>query len=791
MKMDPPMTHTFNRDLIRGPHLPLAPERIVARPHIWMIALCALVLGGLSTTSYGQNLKKEEIDYSFQGDQYAFHLYRTARAALQVWHQRDASSGYLQGQFTEFGTPAGGCRLRVRWDRETPPITVRDLRVASPRQLRSLSRSLSKEELSTLKRPRALSMTLETEATRLTLRALSAGCPLKKSINSEFSATVPRKIDLSVKKKKTLADFIKPQPDPRQVSWTALSPKEHLKATSKKINKRAVTFAHQGLWIQLIIPKGAQRSSVDGREGEVQIQGRGKLRIEVIVLNTHEPLSPLPVPLFKPSSPSGRGGDRPSFQPMKGLEHWRTVLRFLSYREGVHSGLGAGIGERGAASLLGATLLAPWMSAEWIETVLRDVITRATPLPRKSATPLHPHEPLLMFFPLLSAYLLDHPDGQTRGVNLLRQTHHQKLIGSLVTPHIRDLIRYATRFGHRPAERYLVRRRPLLERVEVLEREEPASSADRALSSPLPSAPSAPSPSIRPQPLTRPPTEIGFMENATMIPFALSSLARVLKNPALAPSLGARSGEAERAYKLAKKWGEASAFFVRELKIHEARQRATQWATYLDAQEIDTLLMELVSKQLSTYVDTLSKDRPHLTADTGFILLWGSPDESSLKLALATLKTFPAGLLSEAGLLTQQDLIFRPQLDLKLPLSLRREPWREVIWLHGITRQLRRAWPKELRYTLEDLRDVLWKRFKVNGVHEGALAFTWGGKTAPHADLKEGQAHAQPKTKEEPSARPPSPQTEKSRQRPADYRGWDLRGCAVLTLSPPPPIESQ
>ena len=776
MKITPPPPRIFNYDLLRDIHLSLTLERGPARSQIWMIALSTIMLGALSSTSYGQASKDEEINYSFQGDQYAFHLYRTARAALQVWHQHGASSDYFQGQFTEFGTPAGGCRLRLRWDRDEAPITVRDIRVASPRQLKSLTRALSKEERSTLKHPRALSMILETEATTLSLRALSAGCPLKKELLSNFLGVAPRRVDLRAKKKKTLADFTKPKPDPRQVAWTALTPKEDLKAT------RAVTFAHQGLWVQLIIPKGVRSSVGADREGEVHIQGRAGLRLKAIVLNTHEPLSPLPISLFQPGSPSQREDGRISFQPMKGLEHWRTVLRFLSYREGVHAGLGAGMGERGAASLLGASLLAPWMSAEWIEAVLRGVITRAHPLPRKSADPLHPHEPLLMLFPLLSTYLLDHPDGKTRGVSLLRQTYHQKLIGSLVTPHIRDLIRYATRFGHRPAERYLVRRRPLSERVE-------------------------------PQPSTPYSTEVGFMENAAMMPFALSSLARILKDPALAPLLGARSGEAERAYKLGKRWVEASAFFVRELKIHDARQRATQWATYLGAQEIDTLLIELVSKQLSIYVDTLSLDSPKLTADTGFIFLWGTPDESSLKLALAALKSFPGGLLSEAGLLTQHDLIFRPQLDLNIPLSLRRELWKEVIWLHGITRQLQREWPKELRYTLEDLRDVLWKRFKSIGADEGASLFTWGKHKVPLDDLKEGQtqergsassppkeleapppqnrALSQPKTNAKRSASPTPPKLGKSQQRPADYRGWDLRGCAVLTLSPPPPIESQ
>jgi hypothetical protein len=205
--------------------------------------------------------------------------------------------------------------------------------------------------------------------------------------------------------------------------------------------------------------------------------------------------------------------------------------------------------------------------------------------------------------------------------------------------------------------------------------------------------------------------------NAALVPAALEAAARLGATGMLDEYLDAeqrrtlaRAGAAARAWS-----ANAPAFFAIDVPLASARADIAAYAKEVGVD--DTRALRALGKDPLAFhalsLDEQGRPIPILNSDEGFRLLLTEPPIAELDRILAIMRPFPAGLVTDVGLVVANPALAEPQL--------RREftrfayhgtvvwSWQQALLAAGIERQLRRAdLPKAARAQLVRARKELW-----------------------------------------------------------------------------------
>jgi hypothetical protein len=445
-------------------------------------------------------------------------------------------------------------------------------------------------------------------------------------------------------------------------------------------------------------------------QGDAQVTARkirkvtdAPLRLKVLALTGETPLMPLDA-LLAPGAAHAGDDSRA-----------RNALAFLSYQEKYLAGSWRFDTYFGRDTLISALLLAPVLEASAMESAIASVLDRLAPngevaheedigefaVLRNSregrapnATPIYDYGMVdddFLLAPLAARWLLADSRGRARAAAFLaaRSATGEKR-GDLLARNLTWMVERTAAFAADPRAGNLV-----------------SIKAGRMTGNWRDSE----------QGLGR--GRLAFDVNAALIPAALAAAADIHDAGLLAAYLPTGRRETLAAARAqARVWEQkAPALFAVEIPADVARAGIAAYAREVGV-EAEAAAGALGKSSLAFQalsLDEGGKPVPIMNSDEGFRLLLNDPPAAELARSMtAIMRPFPAGLLTEAGL-----LVANPA---HAPADLRREftrfayhgtvvwSWQQALLAAGIDRQLRRRdLPEPLRAQLHDARKELWR----------------------------------------------------------------------------------
>jgi hypothetical protein len=219
-----------------------------------------------------------------------------------------------------------------------------------------------------------------------------------------------------------------------------------------------------------------------------------------------------------------------------------------------------------------------------------------------------------------------------------------------------------------------------------------------------------------------------YSVNAALAPAALAAAARLMESGLLAAQ-GLGAEQASQAHDAAAVWQrEAPRCF--DFQIAQAQ---AQEAIGVHAQELD-VPVPLLSADLqgsALALNALCRPIPVLHSDFGFVLLFSRPSPERLERELqALLRPFPAGLLTDAGLLVANAAQASPELRAVFGPGRYHGAvvwsWQQALFAQGLAEQLKRDdLPEPTRALVRNAQQRLWAVIEATrGVADGEL-WSW------------------------------------------------------------------
>ena len=441
--------------------------------------------------------------------------------------------------------------------------------------------------------------------------------------------------------------------------------------------------------------EGGTRISAEG----ITSVAKAPLRLKVWALTGEPPLTPLDRMLTAAATDDARA---------------RNALAFLSYQEKFLAGSWRFDTYFGRDTLISALLLAPVLEAPAAESALSSVLDRLAPDGEvaheedigefavlrnqregrgRVDTPVYDYGMVdddFLLAPLAARWLLDDMRGSARAESFLAGQGIGGSRGELLARNLVWLVERAAAFADDPRARNLV-----------------AIKAGRMTGNWRDSE----------QGLGR--GRYAFDINAALVPAALNAAARIHERGLLEKWLDARQRQVlAQAAPRAKIWAaKAPALFTVNIDAGRARAGIEAYAREAGV-DGGAALRSLGRSPLSFHalsLDAQGRPVPILNSDEGFRLLLTEPPAEELARTLsAILRPFPAGLLTEVGLLVANPAHAEPEL--------RREfsrfayhgtvvwSWQQALLAAGIDRQLRRQdLSREVRAQLQQAGRDLWR----------------------------------------------------------------------------------
>ena len=425
----------------------------------------------------------------------------------------------------------------------------------------------------------------------------------------------------------------------------------------------------------------------------------GTMKLRVRALTGEPPLVPLESPVT-----SRAGTDTRS----------RQALAFLSYKDKFLAGSWRFNTYFGRDTLISALLLAPVLEPESAEAALSSVLDRLDPHGEvaheedigefavlrnaregrgKIATPVYDYGMVdddFLLAPLAARWLLDDARGRARAKDFLNtKGAGGEARGKALARNLAWVIRRTAAFAADPQYRHLVGIKDGRTTGNWRDSEQGLGGGRYA-----------------------------YDVNAALVPAALEAAARLSDSKLLDAFTdeGARNALA-RADSQARVWSSrAPRYFEVALDAGEARTRVGAYAREIGVDGA-TALRAIESQPLRFHalaLDGKGQPIPILHSDEGFRLLLTQPAPAELAVCLdAILRPFPAGLMSDVGL-----LVANPAL---APPDVRREftrfayhgtvvwSWQQALMAAGLERQSRRAdLPAPVRARIAQARTALW-----------------------------------------------------------------------------------
>jgi hypothetical protein len=221
--------------------------------------------------------------------------------------------------------------------------------------------------------------------------------------------------------------------------------------------------------------------------------------------------------------------------------------------------------------------------------------------------------------------------------------------------------------------------------------------------------------------------------NVAFVPAALAAIDALLGSGLLDPYLGERERQPfAAAAQAAAVWNEkAPVLFELELPAESAAAQIRVYAGEIGVPVEPGGDGSRASAFHAIALDADGRPLPVLHSDVGFRWLFGQPSPDELAHSLAAVaRRFPAGLLTDAGLLVANPVFAERAVWRRLDASAYHGTvvwsWQQALWAAGLQRQLaRNDLPVGLRSELVDLQARLWRVIEATRAERTSELWSW------------------------------------------------------------------
>ncbi|MET0655451.1 MAG: hypothetical protein ABWY94_07765 [Pseudoxanthomonas sp.] len=389
------------------------------------------------------------------------------------------------------------------------------------------------------------------------------------------------------------------------------------------------------------------------------------------------------------------------------------ALAFLSYEEKFLAGSWRFDTYFGRDTLMSLRLLMPALQPLAIEEGLASVLERLDPRGevaheedigefavlrhrkegRDSAAPIYDYGMIdddFMLAPVAVSYLLDQPDGRARAAQFLaRKLPSGETAGTALARNFAFVVESAKAFAASPEPRNLVSIKPGRKTGQWRDSEDGLADGRYA-----------------------------YDVNAVFVPAALGAIARFKEEGLLAPHATPQQADIlAAAAASATVWTQrAPPLFRVRLPAIDAQRQVRAYATSqgIDAASAIATLPPTGLDFAAIALDEHGAPIPVLHSDSGFALLMQDPAAGELeRMVEAMLRPFPAGLLTDAGLLVANPAFADADIQRRLGRNAYHGAvvwsWQQALLAAGLERQLRRPdLPASALANLRDAQGKLW-----------------------------------------------------------------------------------
>jgi hypothetical protein len=480
------------------------------------------------------------------------------------------------------------------------------------------------------------------------------------------------------------------------------------------------------------------RLSIEVTEGMLQgdhliASSNGSIGLKISAASGEVPLTALPeAQLLNPSAEADASG--------------RHALTFLSYREKFLAGSWRFNTYFGRDTLMSLRLLMPVLQPAAVEAGLGAVLTRLSTAGEvaheedigefaildhlragqpPSDAPVFDYKMIdgsFMLAPVATEWLLNDAHNRSRSASFLarmdgRGAEAPQAFGADLARNLRFVLRTAARFANDPRAPNLVALKPGLAVGQWRDSNDGLAGG-----------------------------RFAYDVNAVFVPAALEAAGRFFASGLLAPYLDAADHRLfARAGSMAQIWrAKAGPLFDVSIANAQARRDISHYAAELNVSE-DAALRSVGTLPLRFHALSLSADAhpiPVMHSDEGFELLFGHPTAAALARAVtALMRPFPAGLLTDAGVVVANPVFAAPVIQSKLTRNAYHGSviwsWQQAVLAAGLQRQLQRHdLPQPLQKLLRTAEGQLWGAIRTAQAMRNSELWSWS--------FADGQFHIAP-----------------------------------------------
>ncbi len=239
-----------------------------------------------------------------------------------------------------------------------------------------------------------------------------------------------------------------------------------------------------------------------------------------------------------------------------------------------------------------------------------------------------------------------------------------------------------------------------------------------------------------------------FDVNAALVPAALDAADTLVRagvlDPYLQPqdrALFAKAGTMARVWR-----DQAAPLFRIQYSASEARQRIIAYSASIgiSAEPAVRALGNDVAAYHAISLDGEGKPVPIVHSDEGFVLLFGNPSTADLDTYVSALmRPFPAGLMTEIGMLTANPVYVDGQAQARFTSSAYHGTvvwsWQQALFAAGLERQLaRRDLPPAVRAKLVTAQASLWRVIRATRGLQNSELWSWAYRDGGYRALAFG-----------------------------------------------------
>ncbi len=493
-------------------------------------------------------------------------------------------------------------------------------------------------------------------------------------------------------------------------------------AAEPSIRNSTITWARDrldgaaGYRLEVEVTRGTLRA------GHITAASDGAIRLKITALSGETPLTPL---AGRELLDDGAEADVAA----------RNVLTFLSYQEKFIAGSWRFDTYFGRDTLMSVRLLMPVLQPAAVDAGLGAVLTRLSPqgevaheedigefaiLDRLRAgqagsdVPIYDYKMIdgsFMLAPVAAAWLLDDARGRSQAAQFLAHTDGRRgeaprAMGADLVSNLRFVLQAAAKFADDPRPANLISLKPGIPVGQWRD------SNDGLAGGRFP-----------------------YDVNAVFVPAALEAAGRFLSSGLIGPYLEpADHAVFAHAMSWSRVWRDsARPLFDVAVPGPDARRDIARYAAALNVPG-DAALHSVGDSPVLFHALALDADGrpiPVVHSDEGFDLLFGRPSPAALRdVTVALMRPFPAGMLTDVGMLVANPVYASPAVQAKLTRNAYHGTviwsWQQAVMAAGLERQLERPeLPPTVKQDLRAARRRLWGAIRASHSMRNSELWSW------------------------------------------------------------------